>query len=398
MVKTRVLFLAAFLILISGCGVFVRSEKAHPQVLQVARGRLGGEVSLARAADSLVAVYSDWETTGLYEVEIPVADQLPSAPPPAQMIDRIDIGPPLAASFGEHALISSGDTVTVLYLARAAEDKLILKLASHAMDASGWTLDVVEPPGDPVAVLPAGQGRLDLFWAAGSLLHMSYPGSGPVDSLVDPFTPAGRAGEFLAGSNRDEGGGESSATRGVTVYDSISHALVMLRWNGFAFETTRLDGAGPVNSSLMLADGRVAVLSWNPSTRRLEMLVKGQDASQASRTLVTLSAGTSEVALLPSPARAQSSGGSLQRSTDSRVDRLLFLYDDVKRVGGRLVHELSLLTPGAGLGLGARKYRRVVLLSGMDPIDSFSAIEVGETLYVLVRQDGVKLLQWKLPG
>ncbi len=393
MVKTRVLVLMASLILISGCGVFVRSEKAYPQVLQIARGRLGAEVSLARAAGTLVAVYSDWETTGLYEMEIPVADQLPSAPPPARMIDRIDIGPPLAATFGDHALVTSANTVAVLYLARAAEDKLILKLASRSLDASGWTIDAVEPPGDPVAVLPSGQGHLDLFWAAGSLLHMSYPGGGPADSLVDPFSPAGRAGTFNASAGEDGGTDGGSAPRGVTVYDSISRALFVLRWNGSTFDAEKLDGAGPVNSSLLVSDGRVAVLSWDPSTRRLELLVKGKDASGESHTLVTVSAGTSEVALLPSPA-----GGSLQLPADPRVDRLLFLYDDVKRIGGgRTLHELSLLTPGAGLGL-ARKYRRVILLSGTDPIESFSALEVGETLYVLVRQDGVKLLQWKLPG
>jgi hypothetical protein len=393
MVKTRALFLAASVILASGCSVFVRSEKANPDVLQIARGRLGSEVSLARAAGSLVAVYSDWETTGLYEAEVPIADHLPAAPAPARLIDRIDAGPPLASSFGQHTLVSSGNTVTVFYLARAAEDKMILKLASHAMGTEDWTIDAVEPPGTPLAMLPAAPGRLDLFWSAGSLLTKTYPGTGPADTLVSPFVPDGRAGTFDPVSAGDRSAGPGSYLRGLTAFDSASGQLFLMRWNGSTYDTVKIDGAGPASSSLAVAGGRVAVLFWTPSTRRIELLTLGQEDSSPSRTTVTVSAGTKGVQLLPPADREQSRMGATE---EPRADTLLFLYDDTRRLGGgRSQYELSLLAP-AKWGLG-HKYRRVVLLSGTDPIESFSALEVGETLYVLVRQDGVKLLELKLP-
>ena len=382
MVKTRVILLAASVILAGGCSAFIRSEKANPDMLQVARGRLGGEVSLAQAGGSLVAVYSDRETAGLYEVEIPVADRLPDQPPAAKLIDRIDVGPPLAGTFGQHVLASNGTTVTVFYLARAAEDKMILKLASHPVETQDWTLDTVEPAGTPLAVVPDQRGHLDLFWSAGSLLHVSYPGTGPVDSLASPFVPDGRAGAFFFT-------GADNVAQGVTAFDSASGKLFLLTGNGSTYNAVTVDGAGPVQSSLAVADGRAAVLTWIPSTRRVELLTLGQDASVRSRTTVTISAGTNEVQALPFP-------GISQTDQEPRADRLLFLYDDARRLGGgRWHYEISLLAP-AGWGLAGR-YRRVVLLTGADPIESFSALEAGGRLYVLVKQDGVKLLSWKLP-
>ena len=381
MVKTRVLILVGFLVMLAGCGFMSRTERASPEVLQISAGKLGEEVSLVQAGATLVAVYSDWDTTGLYEVEIPESDHLPSVSPSPKLIDRIDMTPPLSASFGEHTAIARGNTVTVLYLARVAEDKMILKIASHDPGAQAWMLDAVEPPGTPLALLPAEGDRLDLFWAAGSLLHMSYPRSAQPDTLLDPFAPGGRAGAFAAADRR-----------GITVYDSLSHALLAFRWNGYAFEQAAISGAGPINSSLLLDDGRLAVLSWDPATRRLELRETRQDEAAAKLTLVTMSEGTSAVSLLPLASNAP-------RGAGAAGERLLFLYDDARRLGGGAsLHELSLLAPGSGWGPAGRMYRRIILLSGTEPIAGFSAVETGDSLYVLVHQDGLKLLKLRLPG
>ena len=384
MVKTRVLILVGFLVMLAGCGFMSRTERANPDVLQISAGKLGEGVSLVQAGGTLVAVYSDWDTTGLYEVEIPESDHLPSVSPSPRLIDRIDMTPPLSASFGEHTAIARGNTVTVLYLARAAEDKMILKIASHDPGAQAWILDAIEPPGTPLALLPAEGDRLDLFWAAGSLLHMSYPQSAQPDTLLDPFAPGDRAGAFAA-----------VAGRGITVYDSLSHALLAFRWNGYAFQQAKINGAGPINSSLLLEDGRLAVLSWDPATRRLELREMRPDEAAVAPTLVTMSEGTTAVSLLPLASNAAPGAGA----AGERGDRLLFLYDDARRLGGgKSLHELSLLAPGSGWGPAGRMYRRIILLSGTEPIMGFSAVETADSLYVLVHQDGLKLLKLRLPG
>ncbi|HUI71182.1 MAG TPA: hypothetical protein VL354_11750, partial [Spirochaetia bacterium] len=144
-------------------------------------------------------------------------------------------------------------------------------------------------------------------------------------------------------------------------------------------------GAGPVHSSLLLSNGLLAVLSWDEKTRRLELLEQKPGEVLASRTLVTLCDGTTTVALLPSP--DQSSGGD-------PTSGLFFLYDEAKVLGGgKTSYELSLLVPGWG---GAR-YRRIVLDAGVQPISDFSAVEVADTLSVLILRDSLKILRMKLP-
>ncbi len=39
-----------------------------------------------------------------------------------------------------------------------------------------WTLDMLDPPGDPLHVMPSLSGGLDVFWAAGGLQWRSLPG------------------------------------------------------------------------------------------------------------------------------------------------------------------------------------------------------------------------------
>jgi hypothetical protein len=368
-----------------------RGVGANAEVFEIAKGRLGGTVSLVRSAENLVAVYSDWETTSLYAVEVPISDRLPLITPNAKMIDKIDTAPPFSSFFGEHAVAARGGAVTVLYLTRGAEDKLILKIASRGPGAQSWTVDAIEPPGYPLAVLPAEGDQLDLFWAAGPLLHLRYPANGQADSLFAPFSPAEQDGKFA------ETWGEGiSSNPGMTVYDSISRALLVFRWNGHAYDQQKIDGAGPIHSSVLFADGRLDVLSWNPTTRRLELFVQNQNQGAYSRALVTMCEGTSAVALLPAAAASVSAPGP--GATGARDDRFLFLYNDTRRLGGgRSLYALSLLAPRSGWGAAKLKYRRMILLSDTKPIIDFSALEVAETLYVLVHQDGLKLLRLRLP-
>ncbi|HVP19815.1 MAG TPA: hypothetical protein VMU36_12535 [Spirochaetia bacterium] len=388
MVKTRAISLILCAASLAGCGLLTRSERASPQQLVIARGRLGRTVSLLRTTEMLVAVYSDQETAGLYWVEIPVSDTLPGEAPSPEMIDRIALIPPLPQSFGAHSAFARGNGVSVLYQARGAEEKPVLKLASWQPGAQAWTLDVIEPAGDPVAILPGDKDHLDLFWGAASLLWQSYPGNAKPSVLQSPFTPAERASVFdrhdepVTGTTLE---GSSSDTRGLTVYDSASSALLAVRWNGSAYDAASIVGAGPIHSSLLLPDGRLAVLSWESTTRRLQLLKQKPGEAFASRSLVTLSQDTNTVALLEPPG---------QESVSSRdASRLFFLYDETRVLGGgKEAHELSLLSPGWG-----GRYQRTVLASDDQPIADFSALEVGDTLYVLVHQDVVKLLKVKLP-
>ena len=411
MVKTKAPLLLGFVLFVSSCSAGGPLAGSRPEILELARGRLGRTVSLVRAGQSLLGVYSNWETTSLYVSQIPISGRLPSEAPPAQMIDKIDGTPPLAPSFGDHAIFARGDTVSILYLAREGEDHLVLKLASRDVGSPDWNLDVIDPPGIPVAVLPAGGDRLDLVWAAGSLLASPYPVSAPPLPLLSPFTPEGRASVLAGGGDTAEdklAGADvgaalaGGATRGFTVYDAVSRALQLFRWNGTSYDRSTVDGAGPVHSSLFLEDGGLAVLSWDPQSHRLSLFRGGPGAASLARTTVSLSENTTAVALVEDNQRERSGiAGSADRSTTEAGEgrsRLLFLYDEGRRMGGgRVLHELSLLTPVSGQGEGRGRYRRTVLAAGDQPVADFSALQVSDSLYVLVLQESLKLIRFRLP-
>jgi hypothetical protein len=364
MVKTKSVLSIALVVLLAGCAAGNRPLSARPETLVIPARVPGRFLSLALAGDALIAVFSDRESTTLKMLQIPIGDHLPPEAPSAAVIDKIDTTPPLSPAFGEHVLAVQNATASVLYPVREGEDKTVLKLAWKPLDASQWRFDVVEPAGHPVAILPGDKGSLSVFWAAGSLLTRSYPDGAAVQTLRSPFEIIDRASVF--------------APSGFTAYDGESHSLLALGVNDDGSIRT-VSGAGPVHSSLLTSDGRLAVLTWDASTRRLYLLEGEPGASRGSRTTVTLCDGTATVALLPVRERS----------------RYLFLFDEERRRGGggRVQHDLSLIAPAHVLGALGSRYRKTVLLSGDERIEGFAALEARNALYILANQGKLSLLR-----
>ena len=396
MVKMKASCLLCAILLLAACSPIRREEPARPEVLALAKGRLGRPVSLALSGDRLLAVFSDWETTSLYLVEVPLGPHLPADSPRPAMIDKIDATPPLSPTFGAHALLVRNDSVSVLYQVREGGEKFVLKLVTKPLKADQWTLDVVEPPGDPIALLPGDGGKLDIFWAAGSLLARARAGALEPLSVCSPFAPEGRASFFESDPHVDEapaGTGRiaqarareiaQARARGFTVYDAYSKALLAFRWSGGGFEQRDITDGNPIHSSLLTREGLLAVLTWDPRAHRLFLLEEEPRSGEFRRTTVTLCDGTVTVVLLP----ADASPGS------SRMG-FRFLFDEARRLGGgKVKYYLSLLTADASRGIAARRYRKTVLLSGDEPIESFAAAEASDALYILALQGSLKLLR-----
>jgi hypothetical protein len=93
---------------------------------------------------------------------------------------------------------------------------------------------------------------------------------------------------------------------------------------------------------------------------------------------VTLANNTQSVALLPG--RAPST--------------YLFLFDESRPQGvGIVAHQVSIIAPGPMLGALGGRYRKAVLCSGERPVESLSAVVVGNALYVLVQQGDLTLFR-----
>jgi hypothetical protein len=302
-------------------------------------------------------------------MKVPVGPHLPGTAPRPLVIDKIDTAPPLSPSFGAHSLTANETGMSVLYLARQSEEKSVLKLATRSRDTDQWTLDIVEPSGDPVAVLPAEKDSLALFWGAGSLLTRSSPEHAPALPLLGGFQLVEHAHVY--------------APTGFTVYDGASSRLLDVRRSTEGYTTRPISGGGPVHSSLLLPDGRLALVTWDAAARRLFLLEEQNGGkSDFSRETVTLCDETTGVAVLPVSGRPA----------------YLFLFDEARRSGtGGPQHALSLIAPGIGTGAIGSRYGKTTLLSGPESVQGFAAVQAQGALYVLALQGGLKLLRISLP-
>jgi len=362
MVKMRV---ALFLLATVLAGCTSRQIMNLPtETLYFAGEASGGAVSLSLTGRTLLGVYSNRSTATLDSVEVPVGEHLP-LDVQTRVVDIVDFAPPLSASFGRHVLAAAAGTAALLYEDRTAAENTILKLATREIGAERWTLNVLEPPGEPLAVLPSPAGGFDAFWAAGGLLWRSSAGAS--QPLARAFKPAG--------SPRMHEGG-------FTVYNADDGALNAVQRAAGGFAVRRFDGAGPVQSSLESPEGVLSVLSWDASTRRLLLLEEAHNGRGPARTTVTLCDDTRTVALLPGPS----------------ADTHLFLFDESQSTAGGRRYRVSLVAASAAVGKPGKSYRKSVLHEGAQPIEGFAALETPDALYVLVQSGGMSLIRAGIRG
>jgi hypothetical protein len=349
--------------LLGGCLAGRQIMDVRPESLTIPAGTPGARVSLALCGDALVAVYSDKASTTLNLVQIPLSGRLPADPPAASVIDKIDIAPPLSPLFGEHILAVHGDAAALLYQDRESDSKTILKAGGRKLSDPAWSLDILEPSGDPVALLPSA-GGFDAFWASDSLLTRSLQGAAAPQECIAPFTLTGTAS--MAGDSC------------FTAYNASSRSLTAVQREDGGFSWTAIAGACAVHSSLLSADGRIEVLSWEASSRRLVLFEQKAPGGAFTRSIVTLCDNTGSVAILPG------------HSPQSHV----FLFDESRQKGGgKNLYQLSLIAPGSLLGKGSARYRKAVLSSADAPVSSFSAVITADALYVLLLQKELTLLR-----
>jgi hypothetical protein len=252
MVKIKTAFLCACLALVAGCAGRQLVD-VHPQRIAIPGIVPGARATLALADAALIGVFSDTATTTLDQAVIPLGDHLSSQAPVVSVIDKIDSSPPLSPSFGEHVLLVHDGVASILYQDTKHESKMVLKLASRPLLSTQWYLDILEPAGFPVAILPGDKGSASEFWAAGGLL--SKTGGLTPQSLIEPFSAS------LPGS--------VAGAAAFTVYDDDTRTVFLIRRAAQSFSATPLLGATRVQSSCEALNGRVAILTWIEDTRRL---------------------------------------------------------------------------------------------------------------------------------
>jgi hypothetical protein len=362
--------LAAFTIIMSGCTDRGPLARVTAESIVLSHGPTAPFLSIAELAGTLYAVYADRATTTLDLIEMPGGPHLPSAAPAPEVIDKVDVVPPLSPVFGEHVLSVSGGVAAVLYMDRETDVKNVLKLSTRPIGQRQWDLDILEPAGDPLALVPDEKGGFGAAWASGLLSYRPVGGTGTPGVPVIPFQAQGKPCPDGAG--------------GFTAFDSLTSSLLFARWMGTGFSTRVLDGGTPVQASLRSASGRLNVVTWDPGTRRLVLHQESAPSGKLSSVTVTLCDGTRRLALLPG-------------QSDSTF---LFVFDETQASpAGKTVYQVSTIASGSLIGARGTRYRKAVVTAGDAPIDGFAATRTTDALYVLVSQGDLRLLRIPLsPG
>jgi hypothetical protein len=368
MVKTTSLstpmLLAALTIMLGGCAARGPFARVTPESLVLSRGPAASFLSLAERSGTLYAVYADRATTTLDSVEIPAGPHLPATAPAPEVIDKVDVVPPLSPSFGDHVVSVAGGAEAVLYVDRETDVKSVLKLATRPLGQREWELEILEPAGDPLALAPGEESGFDAAWSSGLLSYKPARRAGTSGSPALPFQVQGRASADGAG--------------GFTAFDALTSSLLFLRWTGTGFSTQVIEGGTPVHASLRTAGGRLKVVTWDARSRRIILHQEGAPGGSFTSATVTLSDGTRQLALLPG-------------DSESTV---MVVFDETHSVGaGRTEYQVSVIAPGSLLGSWGGRYRKAVLTSGEAPIDGLAAVRSADALYVLASQGDLALFR-----
>ncbi len=376
MVKRTLFVLAAALGAAAGWGLGPRESTTLASAAMSFPGvRPGPHASLLLDGASVAAVFADRDTTSLRVVEVPVAADLPAVAPAPVFVDRIDIAPPLGAAFGLHAAASVGRGLRLLYLDREREDRQLLKSVSREAARTpgdpppGWRLELVEPYGQPVAVLQRPDGKPLDVWATGALLAR---GAGSADLRLLPAIQPREPGLPIAPA----GGGPPT---GFSVWDDAAGVLYATRFFSDVPMAEAIAGGGPVHAMAEAPDGTLGIVTWDAASRRILLRERAPAAAAFRTTTVTVCDGTSGLFL------AWTTAG------------WLFVYDEVKPARpGRWVWELVVLSPEPK-GVGRPRYRRGVLSSGPSPVTGLRAVIAERSLFVLEMRDVLRLLKTALP-
>ncbi len=328
--------------------------------------------SLARAGSNLELVFADRSSLALVLAELLI---LPSADPPFSMgsvtfLDRISDMPGEDPLFGTHLFFTAGEDRHLLYLDRAADERMLLKHIHWAQNGGNATIEALPFYGRPLAALPGDDGQLELYFESGHLLcrQLLEPGAA-AESLGISISTAGTV-SMLA----------NERFQGFTVFDQLSQSLVLFRKNGRSLDRTVIAHFGAVHFSALSDDGTVSILAYDQQKKRIVLFQDDRSGTSFNAYPVTLA---NEVLCL---------------GMFSYEGMTFFLCSErFESLSRSASFQLSLLIPRSA-ALKKLSYRRQVLHSGSSPIPCFRTVTGADELYVALQQGSVRFLRLDLKG
>jgi hypothetical protein len=341
------LLLAALLLVLAGCRPSGVRELTLPAVLETPVSPRPGSFCLAAGPTAPYLTYIDRDSRALVLSAVDGSS-------PAAYLDRITDLPEQDPLSGIHLLFAAGDELHLLYLDRQSEESLLLKHVRKAMESGTAWIDVLPGSGKPIAAFPTS-GGLDVFLEQDQEMWREGPRAGLVRS---PFRSEGASSRFAA-----------HGFQGFTVYDAATHQLLLFLLQGQEVETLEVARFGQAQDSAVDPEGRLQILAYDPRSYRIVLHQTADPASGFEVRPVTLSRGTSSLALVHLP------GGPG------------FLFNEVS-ARRRPRHQVCLLHfwPEEG-------YVKTVLYRSERPTTALRACLQRDALFVALLEDNLRVLR-----
>jgi len=269
-------------------------------------------------------------------------------------LDRITDLPEQDPLSGVHLLFAAGEELHLLYLDRQSEESLLIKHVRKGVESGTVWIDVLPGSGKPIAAFLAA-GGLDVFLERDQQMWREGPRSGLVRT---PFRSEGAASRFAA-----------DGFQGFTVYDGATHRLLLFLLHGQEVETLEVARFGQAQDSAVDPEGRLQILAYDPRSYRIVLHQTADPASGFDIRPVTLSRGTSSLALVHLP------GGPG------------FLFDEVS-ARRRPRYQVCLLHFWPEQG-----YVKTVLYRSERPITALRACLQRDALFVALLEDDLRVLR-----
>ncbi len=344
--KGQYLLPAALLLALAGCRSAGIQELDCPVVLETPVSPVPG-FSLVGGATAPFLAYVDRDSRAL------VLAAVDGSSPPAYL-DRITDLPEQDLLSGAHLLFAAEDDLHLLYLDRQSEESLVLKHVRKSMKSGNTWIDVLPGSGKPVAAFTTA-GGLDVFLERDQALYREGPQAGLVRTPFSSETPACR---FTA-----------DGFQGFTIYDTAARRLLLFLLRGQELESLEVARFGQAQDSAVDAEGRLQILAYDPRSFRILLYQSADPASGFEIQPVTLSRGTSSLALVRLP------GGPG------------FLFNEIS-ARGQPRYQVSLLH-----FLPAQGYLKTVLYRSERPIAALRAVPEREALYVALLEENLRVLR-----
>ena len=344
--KGQYLLPAALLLAMAGCRSAGIQELDCPLVLETPVSPLPGFFLVGGTTTPFLA-YVDRDTKAL------VLAAVDGSSPPAYL-DRITDLPEQDLLSGAHLLFAAEDDLHLLYSDRQSEESLLLKHVRKNLKSGTIWIDVLPGSGKPVAAFTT-PGGLDVFLERDQALYREGPQAGLVRT---PFRSEGPACRFTA-----------DGFQGFTVYDAAAHRLLLFLLRGQDLETLEVARFGQAQDSAVDPEGRLQILAYDPRSFRILLYQSADPASGFEIQPVTLSRGTSSLALVRLP------GGPA------------FLFNEISP-RSRPRYQISLLhfSPAQG-------YLKTVLYRSEQPATALRAIAAHEALFVGLIEENLRVLR-----